>query len=131
MISRSALDHSETRTPSLMPPFRSGFVALNVHRGEIESLRRAVQIASVIAGSLTTPIARASDSSLYSPLVRVRGSIAFHDIASGRGEFAGGVPGFWSQATQKQQRVCEFMHDWSQRGLGTGFLRKRAPAAGR
>jgi cephalosporin hydroxylase len=68
------------------------------------------------------------DFSLYSPLVHMDGWIAFHDIAPGPEEFVGGVPRFWSRLRHGQE-IHEFVHDWSQGGLGIGLIR-RDPAAG-
>lgn len=69
------------------------------------------------------------DFEVFSPLVRVGGLIAFHDIVpdyhtrygTDTGNYAGGVPQFW--ATLKENyRHWEFIEDPEQDGFGIGLL---------
>lgn len=61
------------------------------------------------------------DFEMYSPLVRERGMIAFHDIVPGPPENVGGVPKFWYEIKHKFKHI-EIVSDWGQGGYGIGVL---------
>jgi cephalosporin hydroxylase len=63
------------------------------------------------------------DFTLYSPLVRQGGWIAFHDIVAGRPELCGGVPDFWNEL-KPSRTVRELVHDPNQGAYGIGLIRK-------
>lgn len=65
-----------------------------------------------------------ADFQMYSPLVRPRGLIGFHDIVPGPAEAVGGVPVFW-QELRKEHPVREFVTDWNQGGYGIGLVVKQ------
>ena len=68
------------------------------------------------------------DFTMYSPLVRKGGIIAFHDIVPGPPELVGGVPKFWEELREnvsiKNQYLkhIEIVKDWKQKGYGIGIL---------
>jgi predicted O-methyltransferase YrrM len=62
------------------------------------------------------------DYDLYSPLVRRRGLIAFHDIVPGDEELVGGVPRFWEEL-KRSHETTELVESWDQGGYGIGVLR--------
>ncbi|HEU4724286.1 MAG TPA: class I SAM-dependent methyltransferase [Candidatus Eisenbacteria bacterium] len=64
----------------------------------------------------------ASDYSLYAPMVRPGGTIAFHDIVPGPN--SGGVPRFW-QELKSTTATEEIVADWGQGGYGIGHLTRR------
>ncbi|MBU4501396.1 MAG: class I SAM-dependent methyltransferase [Nanoarchaeota archaeon] len=59
------------------------------------------------------------DFKMYSPLVKERGIIAFHDIVPGPKENVGGVPEFWSEIKGKYDSK-EIVKDWNN-GIGYGI----------
>jgi cephalosporin hydroxylase len=62
----------------------------------------------------------------YSPLVRPRGLLAFHDIVpSGPGKHGdpGGVPTFWSELKATRSDVTELVEDWEWGSCGIGVVR--------
>jgi predicted O-methyltransferase YrrM len=65
----------------------------------------------------------------YSPLVRPRGLIAFHDIVpGGPGKHGdpGGVPIFWQELKASHPDAFEFVEDWEWGSCGIGVLRTPA-----
>ena len=62
-----------------------------------------------------------ADFRMYSPLVRSRGIVAFHDIVPGPPEAVGDVPSFWKQIRTADS--LEIVEDWGQGGYGIGILR--------
>ena len=62
-----------------------------------------------------------ADFSMYAPLVRSGGLVAFHDIVPGPPEAVGGVPAFWGQI--RRPGSLEFVADWEQGSCGIGVLR--------
>jgi len=71
-----------------------------------------------------------TDFRLYSPLVRVGGIIAFHDIVpdfrtrygTDTGTDVGGVPEFWTELKYRCPSVEEIIEDPAQDGYGIGVL---------
>jgi len=61
------------------------------------------------------------DFEMYSPLVRERGIIAFHDIVEYPKEYDNQVSTFWNEIKNKY-RYEEFVKDWNQRWGGIGLL---------
>jgi len=61
------------------------------------------------------------DFEMYSPLVRKRGIIAFHDIVPGSEENVGGVPKLWSEI-KTWYKYREIVKNWEQKGFGIGVL---------
>jgi predicted O-methyltransferase YrrM len=64
------------------------------------------------------------DWSMYSPLVRAGGLIAFHDIVDGPADRVGGVPRFWSELKSSVPDAREVVEDESQGGYGIGIVRR-------
>lgn len=73
----------------------------------------------------------ARDFQLYSPLVKERGIIAFHDIVPDSttrfGKYScsnvGQVPKFWSEIKREYGKLCqEIIEDFNQDGYGIGVL---------
>ena len=63
------------------------------------------------------------DFELYSPLVKMGGLIAFHDIVPGLEDHVGGVPRFWAEI-KATHPVTEFVYDWKQGAYGIGVIRQ-------
>jgi len=61
------------------------------------------------------------DFEMYSPLVALGGTIAFHDIVDGAEENVGGVPRLWRELKQNRRHI-EFVKSWQQGGWGIGVL---------
>lgn len=61
------------------------------------------------------------DFAMYSKLVRDGGVIAFHDIAPGDTDRAGGVHKFWDEIKNEYPHE-EFVDNWAQGGYGIGFV---------
>lgn len=62
-----------------------------------------------------------ADFTMYAPLVRKGGWIAFHDIVPRRIDTPNEVPRFW-QELKGTRAVTEFVADWNQDGFGIGVL---------
>jgi len=61
------------------------------------------------------------DFEMYSPLVRERGIVAFHDIVPGSPENVGGVPKFWDEIKMRYEYL-EVVKNWHQGGYGIGII---------
>lgn len=65
------------------------------------------------------------DYSMYSPLVKPEGVIAFHDIYPNAGDpniYVGGVPEFWKEL-KADNMIHEFIADRNQNGYGIGVVK--------
>lgn len=64
------------------------------------------------------------DFKMYSPLVKIGGIVAFHDIVPGPERKVGGVPKFWAELKEKYKpNIIEIVKDWDQNGYGIGFIK--------
>jgi predicted O-methyltransferase YrrM len=61
------------------------------------------------------------DYELYAPLVRVGGTVAFHDIVEGPESSVGGVPRFWREVRPSLCHTVEIVHSSDQGGYGIGL----------
>ena len=63
------------------------------------------------------------DFEMYSPLVKKRGIVSFHDVTPGKPKNVGGVPQFWKEVKSKYKHR-EIVKDWKQGGYGIGVIYK-------
>jgi predicted O-methyltransferase YrrM len=65
------------------------------------------------------------DYERYSPLVRIGGLVAFHDIVEGPESAVGGVPRFWREVRGELNDSQELVESRDQGGYGIGLGRRR------
>ena len=62
------------------------------------------------------------DFQMYSPLVKPKGLIAFHDIAPHPPETGCDVFRFWQEIRETQHVIDEYVADWKQGWGGVGLI---------